>query len=338
MNTNTTSRERDLYTEAPEKSEHARREYAAAVAKLAELGFSSYEKDPGATSLANALGAPLNLKNKMLPTLSQEYVGSDDMCEIFRLRIAALPSLPFFGLMLVPHDAKTPAPLCIAAHGHLGTPELMYGMHGKNGYSDLIRKLLSRGNAVFAPQLLLWNFGFNPAKPHYATAYDRTSLDAALKSHGGSITALEVFCILRSIDALEGVRALDMKNLGVCGMSYGAFLTMRAMAQDTRIRRGFFMSCFDGGLDPRFPEWRVRDGFVTPRDGEIAALCAPRPVLIEIGENDDIFPPAGALKEAETARRAYKELNAEDSFRLHIWHGAHLVNPDTPGVDFISGR
>lgn len=324
-----------MYTESPQKSEHARKEYAKAVLNLAENGFSDFEKDALVSPYADALGAPLNLKIDTAPLISQEYVGSDDMCEIFRLRITVLPSLPFFGLLFIPKSAKGRAPLRIAAHGHLGTPELMYGMHGKNGYSGIISKLLGRGAAVFAPQFLMWNYGFDAAKPHYETRYDRVAVDRKLKDHGGSITAVEVFCILRSIDALGNIRALDTESLGVCGMSYGAFLTMRAMAIDPRIRRGHFMSCFDGGLDPRFPEWFVRDGFSTPRDGEIAAMCAPRPILVEVGEIDDIFPPAGARREAETARRAYEKLAAESSFSLHIWKGAHLINPDTPGATFL---
>lgn len=243
-----------MHTELPTISEHARKTYADAVKRLAEAGFPTAEALPDVPGFANSLGSPLNLNIQSPPVLSQEYVGSDDLCEIFRLRIMALDSLPFFGLLFIPYTRKSSAPLIIAAHGHLGTPELMYGMHGKNGYSNLIRRILSRGSAVFAPQFLIWNFGFNPAKPHYSTQYDRVALDKALKTHGGSITALEVFCIMRSITAFRNIRALDTENIGVCGMSYGAFLTMRAMAVDKRIRRGYFMSCFDGGLDPRYPE------------------------------------------------------------------------------------
>ena len=324
-----------LYTESPELSEQARREYARSIEALAHSGFSSYEIDPSAAPLAKALGAPLDRIITEKPSLSQEYVAADDICEIFRLRITALPQLPFYGLMFIPKNAKGSLPLCIAAHGHLGTPELMYGMHGKNGYSGIIHRLISKGFAVFAPQFLIWNYGFSPAKPHYSTTYDRLLLDEKLKKLGGGIIALEIFCLIKSIDALSSVRALDVANLSVCGMSYGAFYTMRAMALDRRIQRGYFMSCFDGGLDERFPEWRFRSGFEPMRDGEIAALCSPRPIYIEVGRYDDIFPPEGAQRETQTAYRTYKADGAKDSFNFHIWNGAHLVNPDSPGIDFL---
>lgn len=327
-----------MYTELPKNSEYARREYAGAVNLLAQSGFFGFEKKADVSPLADALGAPLNLNIPAPFSFSQEYVGCDDLCEIFRLRIMVLPSLPFYGLMFVPHNIKAPAQTVIATHGHLGTPELMYGMHGKNGYSDLIRRLLAHNVVVFSPQLLLWNYGFNPAKPHYETKYNRVELDAKLKLHGGSITALETFCILRSVTALQTIRTLDLSNLGVCGMSYGAFLTMRAMALDSRIKRGYFMSCFDGGLDPRFPEWRFRDGFDTLRDGEIAALCAPRPIFIEVGEYDDIFPPENAWREAQTTRTAYIKLNAVNNFGFSVWSGAHLVNRSSDGINFLINK
>ncbi len=324
-----------LYTENPENSEYARLIYAEAVAHIAETGFPEYEKDENAPLLAKALGAPLNLNIPFTPTLSHEYVGCDSLCEIFRLRISVLPHLPFFGLLFIPHTAKKDVPLCIACHGYLGTPELMYGMHGKNGYSGLIQKLLLRGSAVFSPQLLMWNCGFNPAKPHYETKYNRPELDRSFRKTGASIAALETFCILRSITALSSVRTLDTENLGVCGMSYGAYLTMRAMALDKRIRRGFFMSCFDGGDDIRFPEWQPQPGFTLMRDGEIAGLCAPRPVTVEVGQTDDIFPPDGARREAETALREYSRLDAKESFRLLEWNGGHIVNPDTKCAELL---
>ena len=324
-----------MFKEHPNESEHARTEYARAVRKISEVGFSAFKKSESASAYASLLGAPLDCKIPYPPSLSQEYVGSDELCEIFRLRISVLHDLPFFGLMFVPRGKSGALPLCIAAHGHLGTPELMYGMHGKNGYSDIIARLVAEGFCVFAPQLLIWNYGFAPAKPHYETSYDRQALDESLKSHGGGICALELFCILRSITALSSIKTLDMSRLCVSGMSYGAFYTMRAMALDERITRGYFMSCFDGGLNEDFPEWFVREKELTPRDGEVAAMCSPRPILIETGERDEIFPPEGAKYEAVTAYRTYKAQNAQDSFNFRIWSGGHIVCPDNYGINFL---
>ncbi len=149
-----------------------------------------------------------------------------------------------------------------------------------------------------------------------------------------------VFAILRKKRILRRSQThwAHLSNLGICGMSYGAFLTMRAMALDPRIKRGYFMSCFDGGLDPRFPEWRFRDGFAALRDGEIAALCAPQPIFVEIGEHDDIFPPEHAWDEAQTTRDAYDRLGAVNNFGFSVWNGAHVVNRSSDGINFLINK
>ncbi len=322
------------YTEDPSMSEHARREYSSAVSALADTGFSQFFITAKISPYEKALGLPLGVIQDK-PTVSSEYIGCDDVCEIFRLRICALPTLPFYGLVFVPHRSSGKLPLVIAAHGNLGTPELMYGMHGKNGYSNLIRRLLFRGVAVFSPQLLMWNSKLKHQKPCYETNYDRAALDSMLKEKGGSITALEVFCIMRSIDALSGFVALDSNKIGVCGMSYGAFFTMRTMAIDKRIKCGYFLSCFDGGHHPDFPEWEIRKGEESYSDGKIASLIAPRPIMIEVGKNDEFFSPESAAEQALIPQEAYSYKNAESNFRFSVWDGAHIVPPHNTGIDFL---
>ncbi len=325
------------YTEATAKSEYARREYSSAVSHFADIGFSQFNITGKISPFEKALGLPLGIVSGK-PTVSSEYLGRDDICEIFRLRICVLPQLPFYGLVFVPFGISGKLPLVIAAHGNLGTPELMYGMHGKNGYSNLIRRLLSRGVAVFSPQLLMWNSKLTHQKPCYETDYDRVALDSMLKEKGGSITALEVFCIMRSIDALSGFAMLDSDKIGACGMSYGAFFTMRTMAIDKRIKCGYFLSCFDGGHHPDFPEWDIREGEESYSDGKIAALIAPRPIMIEVGKNDEFFSPERAAEESLIPQEAYRYKSAENNFRFSVWDGTHIVPPHDTGIDFLVGN
>lgn len=326
----------ELFTESPAKSESARREYANALTLLSESGFSTYIKKADSRPLANSLGLPFGISDLPSPTLSKEYVGSDSLCEISRLRIMVLPSLPFYGLMFVPKGAKPPYRLCMAAHGNLGTPELMYGMHGKNGYSNLIPRLLAKGACVFAPQFLIWNCGGSPAKPQYETYYDRVALDDKLKKAGSGINAVEIFSIVRSLDAITSLNIFDEKSIAVCGMSYGALLTLRAMALDERIKKGYFMCCFNGGFDPRFPEWETLPDRPKFFDSDIAGMCAPRPVFVEVASKDEFFPLEGAIRMAEQTRENFKAVNADESFLFSIYDGFHIVPSESGGIDFIT--
>lgn len=325
----------DRYTEAPEKSESARLEYRDALLSISQNGFSEYTEDKDAPELIQNFGAPLNLRIDFPCTVSQEYVGEDELCEIIRLRFMPLPNLPFYGLLFIPKGTDGKLPLVIASNGHLGTPELMYGMHGKNGYSDLTRRILRRNVAVFSPQFLLWNCGQSPAKPVYKTNYDRTEIDKKLKEVSGGINAIEIFCLLRSISALSKLRFLDMDKVAACGMSYGAFLTLRTMAISPAIKCGYFMSCTYGGRDMRWPEWFFRDISKTPRDSDFLSLCAPRPVFIEVGEKDDIFNLDDAEREYKIARSTYETCKMQEKLHFNIWNGAHIVNPSDEGVSFM---
>lgn len=324
-----------LFTESPEKSEYARREYLDGVLNLTERGFSHIPLKKSPSSLEEAFGAPLD--RDVLPSdfISQEFVGSDDLCEIYRLRFLPLPGIPFFALLFIPHNIKTPSPLVVAANGLLGTPELMYGMHGTNGYSNLTARLLKKNVCVLSPQFLLWNCGMSPAKPCYATKYNRAEIDTLLKEKGGSINSLEIFFLISALSALSKLKFLDTTRIAACGMSYGAFLTMRTMAVSQKIRVGYFMSCANGSLDPHFPEWFFRAPYTSLSDCEFLSYCAPRPVFVEVGNFDDIFPVEGAIAEMSKAREYYINKNAEENFHFSIWNGGHIVNRDDAGIDFI---
>ena len=328
----------DLFCEEVSQSEKNRFEYAKAVAAIAENGFSSYIIKEAEHPLSKALGFPFTAENLPTPTVSKEYIGSDSLCEISRLRINVLPALPFFGLMFVPFDAKPPYKLCIAAHGNLGTPELMYGMHGKNGYSDIIARLLRKGVCVFAPQFLIWNYGESPAKPHYETRYNRQEIDRKLKEKGSGINALEIFSVIRCIEALLNLHIFDKDSLSVCGMSYGALLTLRAMAIDERIKSGYFMCCFNGGFDDRFPEWEMLPDAPKYYDSDIAGMCAPRRVFVEVASEDEFFTLDGAVYQAELTKKKFSEKGAFENFIFNIFKGHHIVPPKSRGVDFITQR
>ena len=325
----------NLFTESPDKSEYARKEYLDGILNLIEGGFSNLPFKTALTPLEEGFGAPLDREIAPSDFISQEFVGEDEICEIYRLRFLPLQNTPFFALLFVPRKMAPPSPLVVAANGLLGTPELMYGMHGTNGYSNLTARLLKKGVCVLSPQFLLWNCGMSPAKPCYKTKYNRAEIDSRLKEKGGSINSLEIFFLLSALSALSKLKFLDTSKIAACGMSYGAFLTMRTMAVSPLIKAGYFMSCANGSLEPDFPEWFFRAPYASLSDCEFLAYCAPRPVFVEVGKFDDIFPVDGAISEMSKAKKYYAQKGAEENFRFNIWNGGHIVNREDTGIDYI---
>ena len=45
------------------------------------------------------------------------YVGSDELCRIYRMSVYITEEIPFYAMLLIPHNVKTPMPLVIAQHG-----------------------------------------------------------------------------------------------------------------------------------------------------------------------------------------------------------------------------
>ena len=59
---------------------------------------------------------------------------------------------------------------------------------------------------------------------------------------------------------------------------------------------------------------------------DLAALIAPRPLLVEHGTRDDIFPIGHVKQTVARARRAWKLLGAEQNFQTDYFEGRHRIN------------
>ena len=202
------------------------------------------------TALATMLGWPLTMTEDMdTPAATLEPVAKEDLGTISRIWIETLPGVRTYGLYFRP-KGKGPFPLVVSQHGGGGTPELCSGLYGSSAnYNDMTRRVWKRGLAVFAPQLLLWN------AETYKPEHDRLSMDRKLKQIGGSLAALELYRIRRSLDYFMTRREIDPNRIGMIGLSYGGFYTLFAAALDTRIRAAVSSCFFNNRKMYDFPDW-----------------------------------------------------------------------------------
>lgn len=214
-------------------------------------------------------------------------------------------------------------------HGGGGTPELCMDMNGKNNYTHMAKVLAEEGFAVFAPQLLLWAFQNDAVTgPNYENPYDRRALDHLLKHHGSSITALEVYCLMKTVDYLFDQEFVDPDRFGMIGLSYGGFYTMYTMASDPHIRVGYSCAAFNDRTDgsPTFSDWKWQNSAHTYFDAETAALCIPRHLLVDVGKADPVFPYAPSLPEASRAEAYFARCGCADRFSFNLWEGGHRID------------
>lgn len=286
--------------------------------------------EPLRQELRRMLGWPLwGSTPEVSPALPQEsFVATDDLGDIFRLQIPVMPGLSLYGILFLPHHTEPPFRLVLSQHGGQGTPEITAGFFGSDNYNDMTRRLLRRGFAVFAPQLLLWNEKDGPT-------FDRQQIDVQLKQVGGSITALEIYCLQRALDHLLSRSDMIRDGAGMMGLSYGGFYTLFTAALDTRIQAAV-SSCF---VNDRFqydwPDWTWFDAAYRFTDSEIMGLICPRAFYVELGDKDELFEASSALPSLEEARTRYEALGISESFQSKVFSGTHELDKSDEGIDFL---
>ena len=288
--------------------------------------------EPYRQEFIGMLGWPLTnySVNMPVPHVESEFVGKDDLGDIYRLNITALPGLTSYGILFLP-KGNGPFPLIISQHGGLGTPELCSGFFGSANYNDMTRRVLRKGFAVFAPQLLLWGEQFGPK-------FDREHIDMELKQLGGSITALEIFKVMRSLDYLLSRTDIDKNKVGMMGLSYGGFYTLFTAAVDIRIKAALSSCFFNNRYVYDSHDWIWFNSANTFLDAEVCALICPRSLYIEAGKTDDIFDIKYVYKEYRKVELIYLKLGISNNLGYKEFDGGHELDKGEEGIEFLCDR
>ena len=336
-----------FYSEEPNISDDYRKCYIDGVNDFIKRQYDKAEKQRNdflnANELANNMDKFRNEYKQMLgfdkiPKSNKEaksaFVASDDICDIYRLTVYPVEEVPFYCLLLVPHNASD-APLFIAQHGGGGTPELCCDIYGKNNYNHLARRALKRGAVVLAPQLMLWSSKESETMRAHKIPHDRRAFDNVFKSFGFSMTALEIAGIMKGIDYACGLPYVDSDKIIMAGISYGGYFTLYTMAADTRIKAGYVAAAFNDRSVYNWSDWCYKNSAMKFHDAEVAALCIPRKLCITVGQQDKIFDYKSAVREVEKARNYFKALGCEQKFLFDLWDGGHTIPDNDDAYEFI---
>ncbi len=283
-----------------------RREYIRGIINDPELYRNEFKE---------MLGWPLvGHTAEGVPSVNCEKLSDEDGYSIYRMQIEVLEGVKLSGLLFKQYG-KCKKPLVIVQHGKDGTPELVSGFYGStSNYNNLVRRVVSQGVHVFAPQLFLWH------TEEYGLPYDRDAIDARLKRVGSSITAVEVYGITRILDYFQ---AQDyVSNFGMVGMSYGAFYTVYTAAIEKRIKAALACSYFCERDQFLWSDWTWFRSAERFNDAEVACLIYPRKLYLEMGDHDNIFDYKNTLASFEDIKQVYGD--AVDSWaKLRIFDGDH---------------
>ncbi len=273
-----------------------------------------------------------------IPEVETEVISDDGHETISRVKLKICEGVYFTGLLLVPKQRDARAPLALMSHGGGGSPQLCCDLIGVNNYGGVVRMLLERGVVIFAPQLLLWAYipaEENPNIPSYKTPYDRTKTENLLRQCGTSIAGFEVYEFTRALDWLMTLDFIDPERIGMLGLSYGGFYTLHTMAYETRIRCGWSAGVFNDRTRYCRRDMSWTDAAGRFLDPEIAGLCAPRPLWIDVGRTDPVFDSASAEALFPRVREFYAAAGAAEQIRCNLWDGGHRFSTDDGALEFF---
>jgi len=251
--------------------------------------------------------------------------GEDSVATYYRCYFRATPQMETYGLYIVPKKARLPAPLVIAMHGGGGFPESATFRGGAN-YHDMVRGAVAEGYITFAPLSVMYPYhDRDHGTPIPADV--RLRLDARLRKCGTTLMGVEVTKITRALDVLEMRSEIDRRRIAMIGLSYGGFYTLYTAALDPRIRVAVASCSF---------RYSGPDALAVPADlketailssCDLVRLISPRPLQVQDGINDSIFP-IDDVRRGVTQSRPYYPGALAAAFDFEAFAGVHEFRGD----------
>lgn len=241
-----------------------------------------------------------------------------------KVHFQSLPGLYVTGNLYRPKEQQGPAPaiLYLSGHGPVVKNGVSYGNkvayqhHGawfaRNGYVCLIIDTIQLGeieglhHGTYRERMWWWNSrGYTPA-------------------------GVEAWNSIRSLDYLSTRSEVDTNRFGVTGRSGGGAYSWWLGALDERIkvaapvagitdlRNHVVDGTVEGHCDCMFTVNTYRWDYA-----QVAALVAPRPLMIANTDSDTIFPLDGVVRLHAKTKKIYEAYNAKTNLALVITDGPH---------------
>jgi cephalosporin-C deacetylase-like acetyl esterase len=234
------------------------------------------------------------------------------------------PGLYVTGNLYLPKEREGPAPAILYVCGHGPSKKdgisfgnkVSYQHHGgwfaRNGYVCLTIDTLQMGeiegihHGTYRYDMWWWlNRGYTPA-------------------------GVEAWNCVRALDYLQTRPEVDPERFGVTGRSGGGAYSWWIAAIDERIKAAVPVAgitdlenhvvdgCVEGHCDCMYMVNTYRWDYPL-----VAALVAPRPLLLSNTDRDGIFPLDGVVRTYGKAREIYELYGAADKLGLHLAAGPH---------------
>lgn len=247
-----------------------------------------------------------------------------DEFTVENIHFQSMPGLYVTANLYIPKDIEKPVPaiLYVCGHGPTKKNNISYGnkvsyqrhaaWFARHGYVCLIIDTLQMGeiegihHGTYRYDMWWWN------------------------SRGYTSAGVEAWNCIRALDYLQTRKEVDNDRIGVTGRSGGGAYSWWIAALDDRIKVAVPVAgitdlqnhvvdgCVEGHCDCMYIVNTYRWNYPI-----VAALVAPRPLLISNSDKDTIFPLDGVVRVHEKVREIYRLYDADDKLGLQITEGPH---------------
>jgi dienelactone hydrolase len=318
---------------------YVRAQYAAAPRRLKFQARSRAEADVWQKSLRakviELLGGFPAERSPLRPVVleTRTFAGYTREKIVFDSR----PGVSVLAYVLVPSSSKPPVAtmICVPGHGRgvddiVGIDERGQDRTDKPGYQhDFAIQIAEAGLAAVAIEPMA--FGCRRDPINAAKGLSQKSCDPVAGGAlmlGQTLVGWRVWDIMRTIDYIAGRPDLDANRVGCMGISGGGTATLFASAVETRIRValvsgylntfrdsvGSLVHCIDNYV-PGILNWAEMS--------DVAGLVAPRPLFVESGEKDTIFPIQASIESFTNVREIYRVFGAADRIEQEVFPADH---------------
>lgn len=256
-----------------------------------------------------------------------------------RIELTTLPGLRMPMYVLIPTSiAAKPLPAVIACHGHgygsreiVGLPPDGESEAQPTYQRNFAIELVKRGILVAVPELL--GFGDRRLKAE-STAENGNScytISTYLLQFGYTMAGHRVYEALRALDYLAGRPDVDSRRIGCMGISGGGLVAAFAAALDERIKAAVVSGYVNLFKESILSIHHCVDNYVPGLNRvaempDLVGLIAPRPLLVEAGLYDGIFPIEATRKAFEQIRNIYLLLDEGSKLAADFFPGEHRIN------------
>ncbi len=262
------------------------------------------------------------------------------------------PGLHVLAYLLTPlksgkSKAPFPTTVCVPGHGRgvddiVGIDDKGRDRTNKDGYQhDFAIQVVESGMAAVAIEPIAFGCRRDERtkKKGLGASACQPVAGAALLL-GQTMVAWRVYDVMRTIDWIETRAELDAKRVGCMGISGGGTITTFASALEPRIRAAMISGYLNTFRDSVFSLSHCIDNYVPgilnwAEMYDVAGLIAPRPLIAESGDRDDIFPIDASRSSFARVKQVYNVFGAADRIEHETFDAPHTFH-GVRGIPFLA--